>query len=59
VEFIGKDKTREHTRKAYIVKSSNGSKEKNGIQSNQDVQVCGIYGGYPNSTTLLKNIFLS
>ena len=41
VEFIGRDKTREHTCIAYIVKSNNGSKEKNVIQSNQDVHVCG------------------
>ena len=46
VEFIGRDKTIEHTCNAYIVKSSNGSKEKNVIQSNQDVHVCGIFGGY-------------
>ena len=46
MEFIGRDKTREHTCNAYIVKSSNGSKEKNVIQSNQDVHMCGIFGGY-------------
>ena len=49
VEFIGRDKTREHTCNAYIVRSNNRSKEKNVIQSNQDVHVCGymvdIYGG--------------
>ena len=46
VEFIGRDKTREHTWNAYIVKSSKGSKEKNVIRSNQDVHVCGLLGGY-------------
>jgi hypothetical protein len=36
----------EHTCNAYIVKSNNGSEEKNVIQSNQDVYVCGKFGGY-------------
>jgi hypothetical protein len=46
VEFIGRDKTREHTCNVYIVKSNNGSNENNVIQSNQDVHVCGILCGY-------------
>ena len=31
---------------AYFVKSNNGSKEKDVIQSNQDVHVCETLGGY-------------
>ena len=46
VEFKGRDKTREHTYNAYIVKSNNGSKKKSVMQSNQDVHVCGIFSGY-------------
>jgi hypothetical protein len=46
VEFIGRDKTREHTYNAYIVKLNNGSKEKNIRQLNQDVHMCGMFGGY-------------
>ena len=45
VELIGGVKAR-HTCNAYIVKSNNGSKERWVIQSNKDVYVCGIYGGY-------------
>jgi hypothetical protein len=45
VEFIGRGKTREHTCNAYSVKSNNGSKEKNMVQLNQDVHVCGIFCG--------------
>jgi hypothetical protein len=43
VEFIGRDKTREHTYNAYIVKLNNGSKEKNIRQLNQDVHVWNVW----------------
>jgi hypothetical protein len=62
VELMRIDKCmKEHTYNTYIVKSNLGSKERWVIQSNQDVHVCGvmeIYGGYPNSTLLHKNISL-
>jgi hypothetical protein len=50
---MGRDKTREHTCNAYIVKSNNGSKEKNIIQLNQDVHVCGMFGGYMVANLIL------
>ena len=48
----------EHTCNAYIVKSNLGSKESWVIQSNQDVHVCGIYGGYIWRLILILLCFL-
>ena len=38
---MGRDEVWKHTCIAYFAKSNNGSKEKDVIQSNQDVHVCG------------------